>query len=526
MYFISVLSSNSNLSLLSLFSLLETYIYEPGTKITLLLYQVCHVGANFPCKPEQIHWNTTVGKRPKCFDCPDCLPGSEPSVLCGTSVNDWPDIHCVSCKLGKTFSDEYDTSQCKACTICSKGKAVKNNCTLTTNTICDSKCGPRFYNVRLISNCLPCAQCCDDGKDELAAECAKDKNKCKVRSPPCNIIVQTTPSKLSERNSNISNTLPTTQTVTLESDTPAMNDNEQEEWVPDEISISITPTPALDYKESATERVVPEKQDWTTIVVILLIIVLALCAVMSVLVIVKKIIRVRDMLRSSEEQNSENRGKALPRPHSSASDQSSQESASPLLNRRSESPQPSGSELPQPSGSELPQPSGSELPQPSASELPQLSGSESPRPNGCESTQPNVYESPRANESPPSQLSGVKSPKPLNNLTLEQLEEKHLSMYEWMCKELNNRKPGNRWDFERLASCCDKFTLTDRNSLKNELESDRGSPSDVLMSYIKTKYPDHSVCQLVRNLESIGRNDIASRLMSYIEQKSSPTQEH
>jgi len=352
---------------------------------------------------------------------------------------------------------------------------------------------------------LPCSHCCGDGKDELAAECANDNNKCKVRSSPCN-LVQTTTSKSPERNFNISNTLPTTQTVTLESVTATVTVNEQEKLLPDEISISITPTPALDYKDSTTERVAPEKQDWTTIVVILLIIVLVLCVIMSVLVIVKKIFRVRDMLRSSGERNSQNEGystpegKALPRPQSSASDQPSQESASSLLIRGSESPQPGGLELPQPSGSE------------------------SLRPN--RSSQPNVHESLRANESPSSQLKAVKLPQSLNNLTIEQLEEKHLSMYEWMCKELNNKNPGDSWDFERLASCYDKITLTDRKSLKNEFQSDRGSPSDVLMSYIRTKYPDHSVCHLARNLESIGRNDIANRLVSYMEQEPSSRQKY
>ena len=89
-----------------------------------------------------------------------------------------------------------------------------------------------------------------------------------------------------------------------------------------------------------------------------------------------------------------------------------------------------------------------------------------------------------------------------------------------MCKELNNRKPGGKWEFERLASCYDKITLTERNSLKTELHCDRGSPSDVLMSYIKAKYPDHSICHLVKNLEKIERNDVASKLMSYLKQKS------
>ena len=344
-----------------------------------------------------------MGKRPKCFDCPDCLPGSEPSIPCGTSVNDRPDIHCVSCKLGETYSDKYDKSQCKACTICSKGKAVKNSCTFTTNAICDNKCGPGFYTVNLISSCLPCAQCCGDGMDELAAECANDKKKCKMRSSLCT-YVQTTPPKPFERNSNISSTLPTTQTVSLESDTTTMTVNEQEELVLDEISTSITPSPAMNNKESTTERVVPGKQDWTVVVVILLVIVLAFCVVMFVYVTVKKCFRLRSSGKHGSYRTSD--GEASPRPHSSASYQPSQESAPLLLllSRGSESPQPSGSESSQSSGLESPQPSGSESPQPSGSESSQSSGLESPQPKGYESSQPSGSESP--------QLSGSESPQP------------------------------------------------------------------------------------------------------------------
>lgn len=81
-----------------------------------------------------------------------------------------------------------------------------------------------------------------------------------------------------------------------------------------------------------------------------------------------------------------------------------------------------------------------------------------------------------------------------------------------MCKDLNNKIPGDWWHFERLASCYEKISLPDRNSLKNEFQSDRGNPSNVLMTHIKTKYPDHSVRDLVRNLQRIGRDDIAQRL--------------
>ena len=106
-------------------------------------------------------------------------------------------------------------------------------------------------------------------------------------------------------------------------------------------------------------------------------------------------------------------------------------------------------------------------------------------------------------------------------MTLEELEEKHFPVFERMCKELNNRIPGERWDFERLASCYERISLLDRNSLINEFQNGRGSPSDVLMRHIKAKYPDYQVRHLVWNLQSIERNDVAQRLMPYITGKPS-----
>ena len=91
-----------------------------------------------------------------------------------------------------------------------------------------------------------------------------------------------------------------------------------------------------------------------------------------------------------------------------------------------------------------------------------------------------------------------------------------------MCKDLNNKRPGEWWDFERLASCYDKISLTDRNALRNEFQNGGGIPSGTLMNHIKTKYPDHTVRHLVRNLQRIGRNDIALRLMPYTLRKPSP----
>ena len=376
-----------------------------------LYWQVCRVGANFPCKPEQIHWNTTVGKRPKCYDCPDCPPGTEPSIPCGTSVHDRPDIHCVSCKLGKTFSDKYDTSQCKACTICSEGKAVKNSCNLTENTKCENECGPGFYTVRLIFGCSPCAQCCGDGKDVLAAECANNKKQCRVRHTPCT-RVKTTPSKPTKRNYSTSkptkrnySTANTSPTVHTTGDTTTVTLYEEEKSTSRELNVSITPTSALDNEVLQIQNVESGQRDGIiSAVVILLIVAAALCVVFTV-VIVKGIIPVRDMLRSSREQNLNNEGRNIsqgrtpPLPHSSA--RSSQDSATPLLNL-SESHQHIVSTPLQTSGTVSSQPNETESSEPSYSSASTHSSNsvslhanehDSPQPNRSRSVLPQPSES-------------------------------------------------------------------------------------------------------------------------------------
>ena len=137
------------------------------------------------CKPDQILWKSDT--KYKCLECPECPEGSQPSVLCGSSVKYKTPVHCVPCKLGEDYSNSYGKSQCQSCTVCSKGRGIKKNCTLSANTECDDKCIVGYYHEPLISGCFRCAECCGDEHDENATDCASGRKKCKIRSAgkPC-----------------------------------------------------------------------------------------------------------------------------------------------------------------------------------------------------------------------------------------------------------------------------------------------------------------------------------------------------
>lgn len=153
--------------------------------VMMFFFLVGGAVADFPCKPEQVHWNATTGRRYKCLECPDCPAGSQPSVPCGTSVAYGTPVHCISCQLGRTYSNNYGKARCEACTVCSEGKAIKRNCTLLSNTKCDDKCAEGYYLVPFVFSCFRCEKCCGDAKDEMEQECAHYQNKCKARSVPC-----------------------------------------------------------------------------------------------------------------------------------------------------------------------------------------------------------------------------------------------------------------------------------------------------------------------------------------------------
>lgn len=393
--------------------------------VMMFCFLVCGAVADFPCKPEQIHWNATTGKRYKCLECPDCPAGSQPSVPCGTSVAYGTPVHCSSCQLGRTYSNNYGKAQCEACTVCSEGKAIKRNCTLFSNTKCDDKCAKGFYHVPFVFNCFPCEKCCGDAKDEMAQECAHYQNKCKARSVPCpnmptNASETSTHGTLSTRQSQkISMTLQTTQ--------------------PDRQSrVSQIPTSTWSgYSDHAGggkmwsesgEGSSENNTLWATVVAPVMV-VLAVLILFVVFVMW-----------------------AANQPGFTCHCCSTNVPSAGLFKRQ----------------------------QPTSSSQESLD------------------------------LVG--------DITLAELECRHLDVFDEICLKMDNGRLLFRRDYERLASKFQKIPLEVRNSFRNQLGVEGGSPSKMLMAQLQTKYPELTLRQFAEKLKEIGRNDIVQLLVTRLAQ--------
>ena len=84
-------------------------------------------------------------------------------------------------------------------------------------------------------------------------------------------------------------------------------------------------------------------------------------------------------------------------------------------------------------------------------------------------------------------------------MTLEQLESRDQGVFDRMCLKLDN----GRWWLRR--------------DWNDEIEG--GSPSKLLISYLKTKYPSLPLRHFVWTMKEIGRNDIVQLLLPYVGQK-------
>ncbi|KAK2563214.1 hypothetical protein P5673_013566 [Acropora cervicornis] len=368
--------------------------------LAVLAYEV---NAEKSCKPDQIVWKSDT--RYKCLECPDCPAGSQPSVSCGSSVEYRTPVHCVKCALG-TYSNIYGKFQCQECTVCSEGRAIKNNCSLFANTECDDKCIDGYYHEAFIFKCFRCAECCGDEHDEKAMDCAGGEKKCKIRSTgkPCKRKESTTGATTTTSDNKLSST--TSQPIKQESTTtmpPATQEDGDRQLPEDQIAVK--------YTEKGNEKLLD-------LVYLLIGFAAFILVVMLAIICVIRRRRQIDCPAKSEDENEESI---------------------------------------------------------SLHEMEANSG----------------------------------------KLTLEELQEKHFPEFENMCLKLDNGKR----DYEALAAKYDRISVDERESLHDERQRKGGSPSRELMSYIKAKYPNHPVVELIKNLKDIGRKDIALILKPLVKNK-------
>ena len=93
----------------------------------------------------------------------------EPSIPCGTVAKYGTHLHCVVCTEG-TYSNSYGKEQCTPCSLCSMGRTVTRNCSVTKNTLC-GPCSYGYYMNDVVLSCLRCSICCWDGKDQFESKC-------------------------------------------------------------------------------------------------------------------------------------------------------------------------------------------------------------------------------------------------------------------------------------------------------------------------------------------------------------------
>jgi len=109
-----------------------------------------------------------------------------------------------------------------------------------------------------------------------------------------------------------------------------------------------------------------------------------------------------------------------------------------------------------------------------------------------------------------------------DGMTLEELECSDRDVFDRMCLKLDNGGCWIRRDYERLAAKYKRIPREVRNALRDQLQIEGGSPSELLISHLQTKYPNLPLSHFVFTLKEIGRHDIARLLMPYVGQNNSP----
>ena len=136
-------------------------------------YQQCDVN-NKNCKPKCQKGQYIVADKNggHCEDCKECPSGTSPFPQCGSAVESTPNIKCLECVVGETFSDNQGKSPCRACSKCTIGQKELLPCNLTSDRVC-GECDKGFYKDDISNECKPCSACCNDYKDVRVNKCAE-----------------------------------------------------------------------------------------------------------------------------------------------------------------------------------------------------------------------------------------------------------------------------------------------------------------------------------------------------------------
>ena len=138
------------------------------------------VNSSFPCKKDE--YIIVNGSTP-CLQCNECVYGSGLHPPCGSTLDHPPQIECLRCKPGITYSDEHGPSSCKACHRCSNShEIITKKCTPESNTICSNTCEFRYYYENTTHGCEPCSYCCDDDNDIRIEACKTLTKQCSIHN--------------------------------------------------------------------------------------------------------------------------------------------------------------------------------------------------------------------------------------------------------------------------------------------------------------------------------------------------------
>ncbi|TRY87636.1 hypothetical protein DNTS_009336 [Danionella cerebrum] len=102
------------------------------------------------------------GKEPDHFCCIRCKPGNHLKTKCGRKPQDL----CSPCEKDKFVREALEWS-CKRCSTCTGIMRVKENCTASSDTVCECKDGFRCSD----EECSSCFRECPKGKQPRNREC-------------------------------------------------------------------------------------------------------------------------------------------------------------------------------------------------------------------------------------------------------------------------------------------------------------------------------------------------------------------